>query len=99
MISESIISCLCSFVSALFLLNYMNDNILCSVVIQSYNLEERSFIDIETDKEIYIEKKRKTIEVVVLKNMRKHSKDSKKFSDLLEAQRHMYDYIRESTLS
>ncbi len=50
------------------------------------------------NKEIYIEKKRKTIEVIVLKNRRKQSNDSKKFSDLLEAQRYMYDYIRESTL-
>lgn len=50
-------------------------------------------------REVYIEKRRKAIEVVVLKNGRKQSNENRKFLDLLEAQKYMYKYIRENTLN
>lgn len=49
-------------------------------------------------KDIYIEAKRKYIEVVVTNNNRKSNSDCKKCNSLIEAQEIMYQYIKETTL-
>lgn len=50
-------------------------------------------------REIYIDIRRKTIEVVVLYNGRKKAAESKKFIDLMEAQDYVYSYIQTTTLT
>lgn len=49
-------------------------------------------------KDIYIEAKRTSIEVVVTNNNRKSGTDSKKCHTLVEAQEILYQYIKETTL-
>lgn len=50
------------------------------------------------EKEIYIEPKRKQVDVVVMNNGRRSSKDSRKCNDILEARKYMFDYIKQTTL-
>lgn len=49
-------------------------------------------------KEVYINKKQKIVEVIVLKNGRRQLSECSKFLKLTDAQAYMYDYIKESTL-
>lgn len=49
-------------------------------------------------KEIYIESKRKHVEVVVTNNNRKSSHDSRKFENIIEATNYMFEYIKETTI-
>lgn len=52
----------------------------------------------EPVKEIYIESKRNYAEVVVTNNSRKSGQDSRKFGNMIEATKYMYEYIKETTL-
>lgn len=49
-------------------------------------------------KEICIEPKRSAISVLVYNNNRKSSSDSKKFTDMLDAKKYMFEYIKQTTL-
>lgn len=49
-------------------------------------------------KDIYIEPRRNSVNVVVTNNGRKSSRDSDKFSDLFEARQYMLEYIKNTTL-
>ena len=49
-------------------------------------------------KEIYIEPKKNSLNVIVTNNHRKSSKDCKTFNDLNMAEQYMYEYIRDTTL-
>lgn len=51
----------------------------------------------EPDKQIYLEPKRRLINVIVMNNGRRSSADSKQCSDLPEAQQYMFDYIKNTT--
>lgn len=52
----------------------------------------------EPVKEIYIERKRNYVEVVVTNNNRKSNQDSRKYGNMLEATNYMYEYIKETTI-
>ena len=49
-------------------------------------------------KEIYIESKKNQLNVVVKNNGRKSSGDSRKFNDILDARKYMFDYVKQTTL-
>lgn len=51
-----------------------------------------------TNKDVYLETKRKAINVVVENNGRRSSQDSRQFYDLAEAKDYLFDYIRKMTI-
>ena len=49
-------------------------------------------------KEIYVDYKKNSIKVIVTKNGRKSSQDSRAFSDIFQARQYIMDYIKNTTL-
>lgn len=49
-------------------------------------------------KEIYLEPKRNSVDVIITNNGRKNLKECKKFNDIFDAEQYLFDYIRETTL-
>lgn len=50
------------------------------------------------DKDIYLEEKSRSINVIVKNNGRCSSKDTKNFNNIIDAENYFFEYIRESTL-